>query len=84
MPKPATTSGVGSLSVQRVPAQVQYSLTPGASTGKTSHGSVTGDCEHLRAAFRRGDAMLALDDGRILPIRVIAHTEGGDTAYFEA
>jgi hypothetical protein len=38
----------------------------------------------MRAAFRRGDAVLLLDDGRALPIRVIAHTEGGDTAYFEA
>jgi hypothetical protein len=39
--------------------------------------------EILRRAFRKGECRLVLDDGVSLRIEVIAHTDGGDTAYFE-
>ena len=37
----------------------------------------------ITRAFRAGECRLTLDDGLVLRVSVIAHTEGGDTAYFE-
>ena len=46
-------------------------------------GSVVAEPDLLRRAFRAGECRLTLDDGVVLRVAVIAHTEGGDTAYFE-
>jgi hypothetical protein len=35
------------------------------------------------AAFRAGRALLTLEDGRDYRLTVVAHTEGGDAAFFE-
>ncbi len=75
--------GDGALRVAGATAEVAYVLQPPASNGRGGKGSVCGEADHMRAAFREGRVMLRLDDGRQLPILVTAHTEGGATAYFE-
>jgi hypothetical protein len=76
--------GAGALRVTGQSEAVAYVLHPPSASGRgAGKGSVTGEAEHMRAAFRAGRVMLSLDDGRQLPIQVTAHTEGGATAYFE-
>ncbi|UAL09389.1 hypothetical protein [Caulobacter segnis] len=78
-------SGVGALTIGREERAVTFSLviTNGVAGRKGGKGSLTGDPDILRQAFRAGDCRLTLDDGAALGIAVIAHTEGGDVAYFE-
>ena len=45
-------------------------------------GSVTGDPDAMRQAFREGRTRLTLDDGGDLDVEVIAHSDGSPTAYF--
>ena len=50
---------------------------------RSGKGSITGDAEHMRQAFHRGQMRLKVADGGEMPIVVIAHTEGTQTAFFE-
>lgn len=38
----------------------------------------------MRDAFREGYVRLALDDGQEIPVTIVAHAEGADTAFFES
>ncbi|MET3665035.1 hypothetical protein [Caulobacter sp. 1776] len=78
-------TGNGALTVAREQEAVLFSLlvTNGPAGRKAGKGSLTGEPEVLRQAFRAGDCRLTLDDGVALNIAVVAHTDGGDTAYFE-
>ena len=83
-PKPARL-GAGALTVARQTQPVAFAIrlineVNGARGGK---GSVTGDPETMREAFRAGRARLTLDDGVEMDVTVVAHTEGSDTAYFQ-
>ena len=83
-PKPARL-GAGVLIVSRQSRPVAFAIhlineVNGARGGK---GSVTGDPEDMREAFRAGRARLILDDGVEMDVMVVAHTEGSDTAYFQ-
>lgn len=51
---------------------------------KSAKGGVTGEPEIMRTAFREGFARLALDDGQEIPVTIVAHAEGADTAFFES
>ncbi|WP_269713277.1 hypothetical protein [Caulobacter sp. NIBR2454] len=84
MPKAKRDPFVGTavLSFRRSKEPIAFSID-GDRTLAQGKGSMTGDIEQLRAAFREGAAELALEDGRVLPIMVVAHSEGADTAYFE-
>jgi hypothetical protein len=77
--------GDGVLLLAREPRSVAFAVhlineVNGRQGGK---GSVTGDPELMRQAFRAGRARLTLDDGVDLDVMVVAHTEGSDTAYFQ-
>ena len=81
----APRTGSGALSIAREQAPVDFSLLMvSAPAGrKAGKGSLTGDPDVLRQAFRAGECRLTLDDGEALNIAVVAHTEGGSVAYFE-
>ena len=78
-------TGNGALTVARQDSAVAFSLllVSGPAGRKTGKGSVTGEPDILRQAFRAGECRLTLDDGETLNIAVVAHTEGGEVAYFE-
>ena len=78
-------TGNGALTVAREQEAVIFSLlvTNGPAGRKAGKGSLTGEPDMLRQAFRAGDCRLTLDDGKALNIAVVAHTEGGGVAYFE-
>jgi len=78
-------TGRGALTVARQEQAVLFSLviTNGIAGRKAGKGSLTGEPDMLRQAFRAGDCRLTLDDGKALNIAVVAHTEGGGVAYFE-
>ncbi|WP_369059834.1 hypothetical protein ABOZ73_00455 [Caulobacter sp. 73W] len=84
MPKAKREPFVGDavLSFRRCKEPVAFSIDGDRNLAQ-GKGSLTGDIEQLRAAFREGAAELALEDGRVLPITVVAHSEGAPTAYFE-
>jgi hypothetical protein len=75
-------AGEGTLSFSGYRESVVYDFQsdPKLTTGK---GSIIGGAEELRAAFKSGYARLKLESGKDLPVTVVAHTEGGDRAYFE-
>jgi hypothetical protein len=75
--------GAGALRILGADAAVAYVIKPPGSNGRGGKGSLSGEPEQMRAAFREGRVILSLDDGRKMPIHVTAHTEGGQTAYFE-
>ena len=81
----APRTGSGTLTVAREQVAVDFSLLMiNAPAGrKTGKGSLTGEPDLLRQAFRAGECRLTLDDGEALNIAVVAHTEGGSVAYFE-
>jgi hypothetical protein len=74
-------TGVGELRFARTANPVTYAMS--ASVGRTGKGSMQGEPDCLRSAFRAGDAVLACEDGTLVPIKIVAHTEGGGTAWFE-
>lgn len=78
-------AGNGALTVARQDCAVVFSLLVASAPGgrKSGKGSLTGDPDSLRRAFRAGECRLTLDDGESLNIAVVAHTEGGQVAYFE-
>ncbi len=80
--RPDPVSGEAELSFSGFRGPTDYVLHSGDRM-KTGTGALIGEAENLRAAFRAGQARLKLDDGHDLRIVVIAHTEGGDHAYFE-
>jgi hypothetical protein len=45
-------------------------------------GTITGDAQMIREAFRCTGARLLLDDGTEHSVDVVAHSEGSATAYF--
>lgn len=75
-------AGEGTLTFAGANESVVYDFQsdPKLTTGK---GCIIGRAEELRAAFKSGYARLKLESGRDLPVTVVAHTEGGDRAYFE-
>jgi len=78
-------TGVGTLTVARESFPVDFSVVlvnevDGRRGGK---GSVTSDPETMRAAFRAGRAQLALDDGVVIEVGIVAHSDGSPTAYFQ-
>lgn len=81
----APRTGSGALTVARAEEATEFSLllSSGPAGRKSGKGSLTGRPDILRQAFRAGECRLTLDDGQVLNIAVIAHTEGGDVAYFE-
>ena len=81
----APRTGLGALGLSGEEQSVSFSIlfADGQSAKKGGKGSVSADPELLRRAFRAGECRLTLDDGVVLRVAVIAHTEGGDTAYFE-
>lgn len=81
-PKIAPEPQEGVLKFRDYAAATVYTLTSDARR-KMGKGSVTADPERLRDAFRSGDATLQLADGRDLRIMLVAHSEGGSTAWFE-
>jgi len=84
-PKKEPRTGSGALKIARAEEAVVFSLlmTAGLAGRKTGKGSLTGEPEFMKQAFRAGDCRLTLDDGVALNIAVVAYTDGGDTAYFE-
>lgn len=83
-PKPART-GEGTLTIGREDHPVSFELRIVEAAGRKSmRGSVTGDVEAMRRAFREGYARLVLDDGQVAPVTIVAHSEGADTAFFES
>ena len=78
-------TGNGALTVARQDSAVAFSLlvANGPAGRKSGKGSLTGEPDVLRRAFRAGECRLTLDDGEALNIDVVAHTEGGEVAYFE-
>lgn len=84
-PQKLPRTGAGVLTVARQDSAVAFSLllASGPAGRKSGKGSVTGEPEILRQAFRAGECRLTLDDGEALSIAVVAHTEGGEVAYFE-
>ncbi len=44
-------------------------------------GTIAGSPDAMRAAFRAGSVSVIMPGGRRLRLQVIAHSEGGDTAY---
>jgi hypothetical protein len=81
----APRTGAGALVLDREERAVAFSVlfADGQGAKRGGKGSITADAEVLRQAFRSGECRLVLDDGVALRIAVIAHTDGGDTAYFE-
>jgi hypothetical protein len=77
--------GDGVLILAREPQAVAFAvhLVNEINGRRGGKGSVTGDPELMRQAFRAGRARLTLDDGVDLDVMVVAHTEGSDTAYFQ-
>lgn len=72
----------GMLKFRDYAAATVYTLQSDAKR-RVGKGSVTADPDSLRAAFRDGHATLQLCDGRDVRILVVAHSEGGSTAWFE-
>ncbi|MEW6392062.1 MAG: hypothetical protein AB1542_16830 [Pseudomonadota bacterium] len=81
----APRTGQGALGLSGEERAVSFSIrfADGQSAKRGGKGSVVADPDLLRRAFRAGECRLTLDDGLVLRVSVIAHTEGGDTAYFE-
>ena len=78
-------TGVGALTLGREARPVGFSVlfVDGHGDKRGGKGSLTAEADLLREAFRNGECRLVLDDGVTLRIAVVAHTDGGDTAYFE-
>ncbi|PLR24276.1 hypothetical protein SGCZBJ_13425 [Caulobacter zeae] len=78
-------TGQGALTIARESQAIAFSLQVSAAPGgrRIGKGSLTGEPEAMRQAFRAGDARLTLDDGTEHLIAIVAHTEGDGTAYFE-
>ncbi|PHY21762.1 hypothetical protein [Caulobacter sp. BP25] len=83
-PKPPRT-GQGALGLAGEEQAVAFSVlfVDGQGAKKGGKGSIVAETDLLRRAFRAGECRLTLDDGVVLRVAVIAHSEGGDTAYFE-
>ena len=82
MAKRAAFAGEGSLTFNRKTQVIDFKFEADEKL-QQGKGALTGESDYLRDAFREGRAELILDDGRQVPIFVVAHTDGGDTAYFE-
>ena len=83
-PKPARLGdGVLILAREHQPVAFAVHLINEVNGRRGGKGSVTGDPETMRQAFRAGRARLTLDDGVDLDVMVVAHSEGSDTAYFQ-
>jgi hypothetical protein len=80
--RPAPRVGEGELRFSGQTGPADYVIHSDAKL-RSGAGALIGDTDWLRSAFHAGQAKLKLDDGRDLDIVVIAHTEGGDRAYFE-
>jgi hypothetical protein len=56
-------------------------LRPG---GQRLRGSITLEPELAEQAFRAGEGVLMLEDGRQLRLTMLGHTAGGGDVFFEA
>lgn len=82
--KPPRT-GAGVLTIGREAHPVSFEIRYVEAVGrKSARGGVTGDADAMRRAFREGYARLALDDGHEIPVTIVAHAEGAQTAFFES
>lgn len=82
-PKPART-GAGALTIGRKIHPVSFEIRYIEAAGrKSAKGGVTGEPDAMRDAFKEGRVRLALDDGQEIPVTIVAHAEGADTAFFE-
>ncbi len=81
----AARMGVGALRLAGEEEAVAFSVlfADGRTAKRGGKGSLVAGADVLRRAFRAGECSLTLDDGVVLRVAVIAHTDGGDTAYFE-
>lgn len=79
--------GEGTLHLGKHQRTVVYSLMshPGQLRAgpKGIRGSLVADPEVAAEAFRTGDGFLVLADGNQYRVKVLAHTKGDGTAYFE-
>jgi hypothetical protein len=80
--RPAPVVGEGVLSFSGSATPTDYVLHSNDKM-KSGTGAIIGEPDRLRSAFRAGQVKLQLDDGKDLQVIVIAHSEGGDRAYFE-
>jgi hypothetical protein len=78
--------GVGELRYPGFRGQVQYEIhgEPSKLRGIARlRGSITATPEVALGAFQQGDGVLTLDTGTEYRVKMLAHSEGSDTAYFE-
>lgn len=81
---PRTGQGEITIARQAHPVAFSFHLLASSRGERSAKGDVTGDPEAMRKAFRQGRVDLALDDGKVMDIAIVAHAEGSDTAYFES
>lgn len=81
-------TGAGELKFSGFPAEtVDYEITGQLKTLANAHNPLRGlvrtDPEKAEALFKAGEGTLRLDDGRNCRIKLLAYSDGSDTAYFE-
>ncbi len=79
--------GVGELHFRGFTGSVDYEILGEASSLKLGplrlRGSFTATPEIAADAFREGEGVLTLEDGRKYRVTMLGHTGGSDVAYFE-
>jgi hypothetical protein len=79
--------GVGELHYRGFTGQVDYEILGEPSGLKLGplrlRGSFTAAPEIAEQAFREGEGVLTLEDGRRFRVTFLGHTAGAGTAYFE-
>lgn len=79
--------GAGELRYTGFTGQVDYAIDGDVSNlsvrSQPMRGRFTASPEIALDAFRAGDGYLKLDDGKACRIKILAHTDGSETAYFE-
>lgn len=80
-------TGAGVLRLGAAERAVSYSLNGNPATlrrgPKGLRGAIEADPETAAEAFRVVDGYLVLADGAEYRVKILAHTEGSGTAYFE-
>ena len=85
--KPPAAAGTGRLRFHGFEGPVSYELAQSPAQlragPKGIRGSFRADAEVAARAFQAGDGFLVLEDGAEFRLKVLAHTAGTATAYFE-
>lgn len=85
--KPPAATGTGRLRFYGYDGPITYELAQNPAQlragPKGIRGSFSADPEVVARAFQEGDAFLILADGSEFRVKVLAHTAGTGTAYFE-